>query len=229
MQTLLEMWKASPWALAIGIVILACAITDTINKAIKNLTRRSVRFTAEDLDAIAKALADRLGEQPAQIDDDTLEAFADAVRERVNQVGLLASDIEMIAARTVEVADKYRQERLRIKAEQAEAAARMEAEQAATLEGFHVVGPVVPAEPAATPEPVDGEYKPDDLIEVLDDDEWCRGWYAGHYKIDEHDMTPHRVAWIDWAETDGDISINYEYVGDDQIRHRRPAAVPAAT
>lgn len=152
MQTLLEMWKASPWAFAIGMVVIAYAVTDTTDKAIRNLTRRSVRFTAENLDLLAKALADRLGEQPAKIDDaildhlalkiadrmaelqadaaaddDMVAKLADAVRDRVNTVGLLACDIELIAARVMDLADERRVEREKARVEQAEAAARMEA------------------------------------------------------------------------------------------------------
>lgn len=166
MQTLLEMWKASPWAFAIGMVVIAYAVTDTIDKAIRNLTRRSVRFTAEDLDLLAEALADRLGEQPAKIDDaildhlalkiadrmgelqadaaaddDMVAKLADAVRDRVNTVGLLACDIELIAARVMDLADERRAERE--KAKVAKTAAKPDRAEVLELPKFGVGDTVV--------------------------------------------------------------------------------------
>lgn len=113
MQTLLEVWKVSPWAFMLGLVVIAYAVTDTIDKAIRNTTRRSVRFTADDLDALAGALAERLGEQPAKLDDDDalVAKIADAVRDRVNEVTVSATDLDLFAAKVMELADKRRAER----------------------------------------------------------------------------------------------------------------------
>lgn len=151
-------------------------------------------YEAHGIDKIADILAARLYEQPAEIgDDDALVAkIADAVRDRVNEVTVSATDLDLFAAKVMELADKQRAERERAKAKQASK---------------------------------EGKYKRDDLVDVLDGDQWVPGWYVNFFKSHDGDLFPHHVAFIGGFNSDGSADIDDAYKPDYEVRRRRPAEV----
>lgn len=180
----------------------------------------------DDLDRIAKSLAARLSDEPVKLDDSEMDKFARKCAKAWNEIPYdntpddelfariekLAREIaweqtDVFAAKVMELADQRRAERERAKAEQA-----------ATLEGFQVVESAMPK---------DGEYKRDDLVEVLVEGEWKPGWYAGYFKNDPDDETPHYVAYIEYQDPDGGTDVVDDYIADRDIRHRQPVTTPA--
>lgn len=199
MQTLLEFWTASPFfatVVFIGFVIAIGIVTGLVTALVFDVIQMLINGVVR----LFRGHPPVAGGDEA--DDDALaEKIADAVRDRVNTVGLLASDVDLIAATTasavMETADARRAERERARAEQAEAVRVAE----------------------------EREYQMGDLIEVqVRDDEWVPGWYAGYHKSTEMDVRHHAVSYSE-VDSSGHITIESCYLADDDIRHRRPAKV----
>lgn len=174
-------------------------------------------FGRLDLDAIAKGVAARLSDEPVKLDDSEMDALAakfaeawnalpddesdddalaakiaDAVRDRINEVNVSATDLDRFAVRVTELADQRRAERERAKAKQASK---------------------------------EGKYKRDDLVDVLDGDQWVPGWYVNFFKSHDGDLFPHHVAFIGGFNSDGEADIDDAYKPDYEVRRRRPAEV----
>lgn len=106
-------------------------VGEIVPKALIEVSRH-----ADLLDRLALKIADRQNElnADATADDALVAKIADAVRDRVNEVTVSATDLDLFAAKVMELADKRRAEREAAKAEQAEFAAKAEAEPAETPE-----------------------------------------------------------------------------------------------
>ena len=209
-------------------------VGEIVPKALIEVSRH-----ADLLDRLALKIADRQNElnADATADDALVAKIADAVRDRVNEVTVSATDLDLFAAKVMELADKRRAEREAAKKQHNkdfwtdfEAACKaMTPEEWANYKAESdewMNAPMGnPVEPVATPElPKDGEYKRDDLIEVLKGDEWCPGWYVNFFKSHDADMWPHHVAFISGFNSDGEADIDDAYMLTDDIRRRRPAA-----